>query len=91
MIEQVRGRRLACAHGPPSATQCHPPFEAAARHLSITLAADELSVTTGAVSRQIKSLEESLGVQLLERGHRQIALTRQGGEYYRAVRVLSMR
>jgi LysR family glycine cleavage system transcriptional activator len=53
--------------------------------MSITLAADELNVTAGAVSRQIKGLEESLGVQLLKRGHRQISLTRQGGDYYRAV------
>ena len=60
-------------------------FEAAARHMSITLAADELSVTPGAVSRQIKSLEETLGLQLLKRGHRQISLTRQGADYYRAV------
>jgi LysR family transcriptional regulator, glycine cleavage system transcriptional activator len=60
-------------------------FEAAARHLSITLAADELHVTAGAVSRQIKGLEDVLGVQLLKRGHRQITLTRQGGDYYRAV------
>lgn len=60
-------------------------FEAAARHMSITLAADELNVTPGAVSRQIKSLEETLGLQLLKRGHRQISLTRQGGDYYRAV------
>ena len=41
-------------------------FEAAARHMSITLAADELHVTPGAVSRQIKSLEEALGLQLLQ-------------------------
>ena len=60
-------------------------FEAAARHMSITLAADELNVTPGAVSRQIKSLEETLGLQLLQRGHRQISLTRQGSDYYRAV------
>ncbi|RZL92782.1 MAG: transcriptional regulator GcvA [Variovorax sp.] len=60
-------------------------FEAAARHMSITLAADELNVTPGAISRQIKGLEESLGLQLLHRGHRQISLTRQGGDYYRAV------
>jgi len=60
-------------------------FEAAARHLSITLAAEELSVTPGAVSRQIKGLEDALGLQLLRRGHRQIALTRQGSDYYRAV------
>ncbi len=53
--------------------------------MSITLAADELNVTPGAVSRQIKGLEETLGLQLLERGHRQISLTRQGKEYHRAV------
>jgi LysR family glycine cleavage system transcriptional activator len=53
--------------------------------MSITLAADELNVTPGAVSRQIKGLEESLGLELLKRGHRQISLTRQGSEYYRAV------
>jgi len=60
-------------------------FEAAARHLSIANAADELNVTAGAVSRQVMALEESLGVQLLKRGHRQITLTRQGADYFRAV------
>jgi len=60
-------------------------FEAAARHLSITVAAEELYVTPGAVSRQIRALEEVLGVQLLHRGHRQISLTRAGEDYYRAV------
>ncbi|NRF71054.1 transcriptional regulator GcvA [Aquincola sp. S2] len=60
-------------------------FEAAARHLSITLAADELHVTAGAVSRQIKSLEEALGLPLFERGHREITLTRKGADYYRSI------
>jgi LysR family glycine cleavage system transcriptional activator len=60
-------------------------FEAAARHLSITLAAEELHVTPGAVSRQIKTLEDALGVPLFTRGHRQVSLTRQGQDYYRAV------
>jgi LysR family glycine cleavage system transcriptional activator len=60
-------------------------FEAAARHLSITVAADELHVTPGAVSRQIKLLEDTLGLQLLHRGHRQITLTRPGADYFRAV------
>ncbi len=60
-------------------------FEAAARHLSITLAAEELHVTPGAVSRQIKLLEDTLGLQLLHRGHRQISLTRPGADYHRAV------
>src|SRR5262245_55138352 len=60
-------------------------FEAAARHMSITLAADELHVTPGAVSRQIKALEDVLSLRLFERGHREITLTRQGAEYHRAV------
>jgi LysR family glycine cleavage system transcriptional activator len=59
-------------------------FEAAARHLSISKAADELSVTPGAVSRQIQLLEDFLGAPLLQRGHRSIALTRAGADYFRA-------
>ncbi|MBJ3777071.1 transcriptional regulator GcvA [Acuticoccus mangrovi] len=42
-------------------------LEAAGRHLSFTQAANELNVTPGAVSRQIKLLEETLGLQLFER------------------------
>lgn len=60
-------------------------FEAAARHLSISDAALELNVTAGAVSRQIRGLEETLGLALFVRGHRQIALTPQGAEYFKAV------
>ena len=39
-------------------------FEASARHLSFTRAGLELRVTQAAVSHQVKSLEESLGVRL---------------------------
>ncbi|MFZ6769149.1 LysR substrate-binding domain-containing protein [Undibacterium sp. Di26W] len=53
-------------------------FEAAARHLSLVKAADELHVTHGAVSRQIKQLEENLGIALFERRNRAIFLTRAG-------------
>jgi LysR family glycine cleavage system transcriptional activator len=60
-------------------------FEAAARHLSITVAGNELNVTPGAISRQIRLLEETLDIQLLHRGHRQIALAGPGNDYYRAV------
>ncbi|MCY1404657.1 Glycine cleavage system transcriptional activator [compost metagenome] len=60
-------------------------FESVARHLSITHAADELNVTPGAVSRQIRTLEEFLGLDLFVRGHRQIALTPSGEQYFRAV------
>src|SRR5215475_14192122 len=43
-------------------------FEAAARHLSLTRAAAELHVTAGALSHQIRGLEELLGVKLLYPG-----------------------
>ncbi len=53
-------------------------FEVAARHLSLVRAAEELHVTHGAVSRQIKQLEENLGLELFERRNRAIFLTRAG-------------
>jgi DNA-binding transcriptional LysR family regulator len=58
-------------------------FEAAARHASFTKAADELHLTQSAVSRQIKALEESLGVTLFHRQHRALALTEDGERLYR--------
>jgi LysR family glycine cleavage system transcriptional activator len=42
-------------------------FEAAARHLSFTKAAAELHVTQAAISHQIKTLEEHLGVPRFQR------------------------
>ncbi|UPY36516.1 LysR family transcriptional regulator [Sediminicoccus sp. KRV36] len=53
-------------------------FEAAARHLSMTGAARELSVTPGAVSRQIRELEQSLGVTLFLRQAQGLVLTTAG-------------
>lgn len=53
-------------------------FEAAARHLSFTRAADELSVTQAAISHQIKSLEEQIGMQLFQRRNRNLILTNAG-------------
>ncbi|MBV8427561.1 MAG: LysR family transcriptional regulator, partial [Hyphomicrobiales bacterium] len=57
-------------------------FEAAARHLSLTRAAQELHVTAGALSHQIRGLEELLGLKLFERRVRSIALTRAGLRLY---------
>jgi LysR family glycine cleavage system transcriptional activator len=57
-------------------------FEASARHLSLTRAAEELHVTPGALSHQIRGLEEMLGVTLFERRVRSIALTAAGGRLY---------
>lgn len=60
-------------------------FEAAARHLSFTRAAAELHVTQSAVSRQIKTLEEQLGVTLFRRLNRALLLTEAGQSLARAV------
>lgn len=61
-------------------------FEAAARLKSFKLAAAELHVTQGAVSQQIKHLEESLGCRLFFRLPRQIDLTEEGQRFAAAVR-----
>lgn len=53
-------------------------FEAAARHLSFRRAAEELNVTPGAISHQVRALEDDLGVALFERVHRGVELTDQG-------------
>ncbi len=50
-------------------------FEAAARHLSFKEAANELHITQAAVSHQVKSLEEYLGVELFRRAGRGVQLT----------------
>ena len=50
-------------------------FEAAARHLSFKEAANELSITQAAVSHQVKSLEDYLGVELFRRSGRGVQLT----------------
>jgi DNA-binding transcriptional LysR family regulator len=59
-------------------------FEAAARHLSFTKAGEELFLTQSAVSRQIKELEDQLGVELFHRRHRALALTEAGQQFYAA-------
>ena len=60
-------------------------FEVVARRSSFTLAADELCLTQSAVSRQIKSLEEQLGLPLFRRLHRAIELTTEGRQLLEAV------
>lgn len=50
-------------------------FEVAARHLSFTKAAEELHVTPGAISQQIKALEEYVGANLFRRLNRALLLT----------------
>lgn len=53
-------------------------FEAAARLSSFSRAATELGVTQAAVSRQIKALEDDLGLPLFRRLHRRVELTEAG-------------
>ncbi len=59
-------------------------FEAAARHLSFTKAAAELFLTQSAISRQVQTLEEQLGVKLFRREVRRLELTPEGEVLYRA-------
>lgn len=60
-------------------------FEIVARTGSVRAAADELSVTAGAVSRQIRLLEDHFGVALFARQGRGLALTVVGAAYYERV------
>ncbi|TKB57051.1 MAG: LysR family transcriptional regulator, partial [Mesorhizobium sp.] len=60
-------------------------FEATARHASLSKAAAELNVTHGAISHQIKALEQSLGVKLFERAGQRVKLTPHGAELLPAV------
>ncbi len=61
-------------------------FEASARLLSFTRAGEELRVSREAVSRQIRNLEDHLGVKLFRRVHRALELTPAGVEFEAAVR-----
>lgn len=57
-------------------------FESAARQLSFTEAAHELHITQGAISRQVRTLEQFLGVRLFDRFTRRIELTEKGRKYF---------
>ncbi len=61
-------------------------FEAAARQLSFSQAADELCISKGAVSYQIRKLEQSLDCALFRRSVRQVYLTNAGQQLYQATR-----
>lgn len=60
-------------------------LEAVARHLNFRAAAEELSLTQSAVSRQVQSLEEEVGVPLFLRHTRAVELTSAGSQLLRAV------
>jgi len=56
-------------------------LEAVARSGSLTRAADALNVTHGAISHQLKGLEDALGVRLVERAGRGVRLTDEGERF----------
>jgi len=56
-------------------------FVALAEHLSFHRAADALNITQTALSRRLQNLESFLGVRLVERTTRSVALTRLGENF----------
>ncbi|MCO8164928.1 LysR substrate-binding domain-containing protein [Pseudomonas sp. 21LCFQ010] len=61
-------------------------FEAFARHGGVNAAARELDISPSAISHQLRLLEEFLGQPLTSRQGRNLILTDDGREYYRAIR-----
>lgn len=60
-------------------------FDAAVRYLSFTRAAEDLGITPSGISRQIRNLEEFLGLTLFERAGPRIVLTEAGRRYYEEI------
>jgi LysR family glycine cleavage system transcriptional activator len=63
------------------------PFEAAARLESFSRAADELHLTHGAISRQVRALEDHVGTPLFTRHGKRVSLTASGRAFAERVRV----
>src|SRR5947199_1478683 len=61
-------------------------FEAAARSESFTRAAEELNVTQGAISHQVKALEDTLGLKLFRRERQRLIITEAGRDYLAVIR-----
>ncbi|NVK34250.1 MAG: LysR family transcriptional regulator [Rhodobacteraceae bacterium] len=61
-------------------------FECAARHASFTRAAEELHLTQGAISKQVRHLEDRLGMELFRRVRQRIVLTDAGRLYLHDIR-----
>ncbi|MEP9373627.1 LysR substrate-binding domain-containing protein [Mesorhizobium sp. KR1-2] len=60
-------------------------FESVARLGTVSAAADELGVTPGAVSQQLRNVETAIGLRLVERKGRRVALTQLGKQYQRGI------
>jgi DNA-binding transcriptional LysR family regulator len=69
-------------------TQSLRAFEAVARYLNCGQAALELCLTASAVSKQLQSLEDCLGVALFVRSKHGLVLNEAGQAYWKAVRAI---
>jgi LysR family transcriptional regulator, glycine cleavage system transcriptional activator len=58
-------------------------FVAVGRRMSITQAADDLCITQSALSKQVRTLEDLLGVRLFHRAHRSMEFTEEGLRLFR--------
>jgi DNA-binding transcriptional LysR family regulator len=79
-LRRLPGRTLGCVVVTPDLRQMRY-FAAVAERGSFTAAARELHVAQQAVSQQVKALEQLLGVTLLERSSRRVALTAEGAVF----------
>lgn len=61
-------------------------FECAARHSNFTRAAEELHITQGAISSQMRLLEDHLGFSVFNRIRQRVTLTEPGHNYFIEVR-----
>ena len=62
-------------------------FEAAAKHQSFAAASTDLGISESAISRKVRLLEEFYETPLFKRGHKSVALTRQGAALYKDVEI----
>lgn len=70
------------SHQPPVHLNALRAFEAAARHRSFVAAAEELHVTASAISQQVRTLEDYLGIRLFVRTATGVVPTPQALEAY---------
>jgi LysR family glycine cleavage system transcriptional activator len=59
-------------------------FVAVGRRMSVTQAADDLCITQSAMSKQVRALEDALGVKLLHRGYRSVSFTEDGERLFKS-------
>lgn len=68
----------------PSLSALHA-FDAAVRHLNFTRAAEEIGITQSGISRQVRNLEQLLGLSLFERSGPRLILTEAGASYHEEI------